>query len=167
MTTDQLLEKPPPTDVCRLADLLFDAFHDGNIEYCLWKGTQSITAGRAGDDDLDLLVAKTGFDDATAVLTELGFKRCVSASGLAPPGVFHYYGYEADTETFVHVHLYTRLLTGESLVQTHWLPAERMLLEDCGMLDGVRVPSPSAELALFIVRMMIKSGFGARTLVVW
>lgn len=158
MNTDQVLEMPPATDACSLAHRLVCALGNCEIQYCLWKGSQFVADGMAGVDDLDLLVAKADFAAMVATLAEHGFKRCESTSGLDLPGVFHYYGYDSDTQRFVHVHLYTRLLTGESLVQTHWLPFESMLLEKGEMRDGVRVTSRSAELAVFVLRMMIKSG---------
>ena len=55
-----------------------------------------------------------------------------------------------------HVHVYFRVITGESLAKNYRLPLEQMLLQNTRELDSVRVPTQGAELVTFTVRMMMK-----------
>jgi thymidylate kinase len=55
-----------------------------------------------------------------------------------------------------HVHVYFRVITGQSLAKNYRLPLEQMLLQNTRELDSVRVPTQGAELVTFTVRMMLK-----------
>ena len=141
-----------------LATQLFATVNEQKIRYCIWKGSCRLAEGLQGRDDLDLLVHRADFEKVLAVLDSFAFKHAVSTTGLPTPGVFHFYGYDKFAQRFIHVHLYTRLLTGESLVLTHWFPLETMLLEHRHLKMGVFVPSRPAELAILMIRMIVKSG---------
>ena len=67
----------------------------------------------------------------------------------------------------MHVHLFSRVLTGESYVKSHVFPFESMLLEDAYYCDRIRVTSKPAELVSFTLRMFVKYGSLLDLLVLW
>jgi thymidylate kinase len=111
-----------------------------------------------GELDIDLLVSNDSFARAADILMELGFKPAASRWGPNPSGIFHYYGYDPAQKDLVHLHMFTRVLTGESFLKSHLFPFEEMLLKDTSSIKGIQVASKEAELILFVLRMYIKYG---------
>ncbi len=157
-TANIILRSPKAVRAERLSLRLLAAFRTRGVRHCIWKGSRSLEDGLTGADDLDVLVDQRDSSAAVEILAEYEFKRGESITGLNTPGVSHYYGYDPLVKNPIHVHLYTQLLTGESLVLTHRLPLEQMLLQDAVLVQGVQVASPASELAVFILRTMIKYG---------
>jgi thymidylate kinase len=141
-----------------LIDWLVDAFNREKIVYSHWKSNIDLAHALAGRIDLDLFIDRKSLSKALTTLTHLGFKRAVTRWGANPPGIHHYYGLDPDTKQLIHVHLFSRVLTGESYVKSHLFPFEEMLLENVYYSDQIRVTSKSAELVLFTLRMFIKYG---------
>ena len=108
--------------------------------------------------DLDFLVDRVSYQPALSILSGLGFKPAVVRGGNNSPGISHYYGYDPVTDRFAHVHLFSRVLTGESFLKSHLLPFEPMLLQNVRYDGQMRVASKPAELILFITRTYIKYG---------
>jgi thymidylate kinase len=54
------------------------------------------------------------------------------------------------------LHAYHQIVSGDSLVKNYRFPIEGRLLGSTCYLEGVRVPEPSAELALFVLRIVLK-----------
>ena len=134
-----------------LSDSLISRFNQEGILYCHWK-SKSLD----GESDIDFLVSGQSLAGATRVLMQLGFKSAVPRWGKNPPGVFHYYGYDTRNYEIVHLHLFTRVLSGERLVKSHWFPFEEMLLKDAYSLNGLIVTSKEAEFVLFILKTFIR-----------
>lgn len=141
-----------------LATRFMESLNSQAIDYCHWKSNLSLSQALAGEEDLDILVDRKALPNIIGLLTDLGFKAAVLKSGANVPGIFHYYGIDARTGGICHVHLFSRVLTGESFVKSHTLPFESMLLGNCDYIGPVRVASRSAELALFVLRTFIKYG---------
>lgn len=141
-----------------LSHRLVEAFNREGVEYCHWKSNVALAEGLSGDLDLDLFVERVSLGAALRILAGLGFKPATVRSGSMEPGVTHHYGLDPADGRFVHVHLFTRLLTGESLVKSHVFPFETMLLQNAARIGEVRVPSRSAELVLHVLRTFIKYG---------
>lgn len=141
-----------------LAHCLIDAFNAAGVEYCHWKSNVSLDDGLSGDLDVDLLVGRTSLAPALRILADFGFKPATVGSGPKDPGVSHHYGLDEGTGRLVHVHLFSRLVTGESLVKSHVFPFDAMLLENGSRIGSVRVPSRAAELLLHVVRTFVKYG---------
>ena len=137
---------------------LIGILNEENINYCLWKSNFTISHALAGEIDLDLLVERSFLSQLTVILLNLGFKPAIVKRVQETPGVFHYYGLDLCMDRLIHVHLFSCILTGESLVKSHLLPLDRMLLDNIDKLDAVRVTSKSAELVIFIIRTFIKYG---------
>ncbi|HKZ80885.1 MAG TPA: hypothetical protein VJ124_21615 [Pyrinomonadaceae bacterium] len=141
-----------------LVDCLVESFNREEIVYCHWKSNIDLARATAGKMDLDLLVDRKSLAPALAILSRLGFKAAVARWGANPTSISHFYGLDPDTSELIHVHLFTRVLTGETYVKSHLFPFESMLLENVTYSDRVRVTSRPAELVLFTLRMFVKYG---------
>jgi thymidylate kinase len=126
--------------------------------YCHWKSNVSLASALAGKEDLDLLVDRRHLGQAVTALLALGFKAAMVRRGQSPASIFHYYGLDAHTGDLIHVHLFSSLVTGESVVKSHGLPLEEMVLDSAVDANGIRVVSRSAELVVFVLRTFIKYG---------
>jgi thymidylate kinase len=146
------------TSTATLVDCLIDTFNRAEIVYSHWKSNVNLAQATAGKMDLDLLVDRKSLPQALAILSHLGFKAAVARWGANPPSIRHYYGLDPATKQLIHVHLFSRVLTGESYVKSHVFPFEAMLLENVTYADKIRVTSKSAELVLFTLRMFVKYG---------
>lgn len=137
---------------------LIDSLNSHQIKYCHWKSNLTLGNALTGGEDLDILVDRKNLPKFIIIMLEMGFKAAVIKSGANVPGIYHYYGLDEETGKISHVHLYNSILTGESFVKSHFLPIERMLLENHESISNVHVVSKSAELVLFVLRMFIKYG---------
>lgn len=141
-----------------LVDHLIERFDREEIVYSQWKSNIDLARAAAGKMDLDLLVDRKSLSRALTVLAQLGFKAAIARRGANQAGICHYYGLDLQTNQLIHVHLFTRVLTGESYVKSHLFPFEEMLLENVYYSGKIRVTSQPAELVLFTLRMFIKYG---------
>jgi thymidylate kinase len=141
-----------------LVDRLAQAFNREGIVYSHWKSNIALSQAAAGRMDLDLLVDRRCLPQALTALSQLGYKAAVARWGADPPSIRHYYGLDPEASELVHVHLFSRVLTGESYVKSHVFPFEEMLLENAYYFDRIRVTSKPAELVLFTLRMFVKYG---------
>jgi thymidylate kinase len=158
MTKEFLHSHQDITSIATLVDHLVDTLNREEIVYSHWKSNIDLAQATAGRTDLDLLVDRDSLSQALTVLSHLGFKAAVARWGANPPSIRHYYGLDPDTKQLVHVHLFSRVLTGESYLKSHLFPFEAMLLENAYYSDQVRVTCKPAELVLFTLRMFVKYG---------
>jgi thymidylate kinase len=136
-----------------LTQILISQFNQAGVLYCHWK-----SKSLEGESDIDFLVSNQSLATATVVLLQLGFKAASPRWGKIQPCVFHYYAYDADLNEYVHLHMFTRVLTGERLVKSHLYPFEEMLFKDTYTINGLVVTSKEAELVLFIIKTFIRYG---------
>ena len=150
-------EVSPPGTIPALAGLIRDLMRaDPPIRWCSWKSNEHLGKALAGRNDLDLLVHP---DDAMAfrmVLAAHGLKRLTPARTREHPGMEHHLGMDAVDGRLFHLHVHTELVLGEQHVKNHRLPMEAALLAGSRSLDGVPVPDPSLELAVLVVRALLK-----------
>jgi thymidylate kinase len=158
MIAESLRTQQEPTLDSTLADRLLDSFGRAGVIYSHWKSNMDLAQAAAGETDLDLLVDRRSLAQALAILSQLGFKAAVARWGANPPSIRHYYGLDPDIRELVHVHLFSRVLTGESYVKSHVFPFEAMLLDNAHYAGQMRTTSKPAELVLFTLRMFIKYG---------
>jgi thymidylate kinase len=141
-----------------LTQALINRFNQEGVLCCHWKSNIDLAKTLEGELDIDLLVSNDSLAQATEILMQLGFKPAAPKWGSNPSGIFHYYGYDPDQKDLVHLHMFTRVLTGESFLKSHLLPFEEMLLKSTDSINGMRISSKEAELVLFVLRMYIKYG---------
>jgi thymidylate kinase len=151
-------QRPSAPSGLGLINRLIESLHIQRIDYCHWKSNINLGKSFEGEADLDLFVSRESLSQLLSALTQLGFRAARIKYGLETQGVTHYYGLDAMTGKLVHVHLFTRLVTGESFVKSHHLPFEKMLLENKNRVGRLEVVSKPAELVLFTLRTFIKYG---------
>ena len=135
---------------------LIDQLNLNGIRYCHWKSNVALAQSIAGRADVDLLVHRGDADGFRNILNRLHFRPAVMTAGKPFPSVEHYFALDEETGTLVHVHAYFRAITGESLTKNYRFPIEEMLLGNTREVYSVRVPTRSAELIVFTLRMMLK-----------
>jgi len=135
---------------------LISALNGERLRYCHWKSNVSLADALQGGTDIDLLLHREDASAFRAILVRLEFKPAAGADGTSFPSTEHYFALDPASGVLVHVHAYFRVITGESLAKNLCLPLEHMLLENTRQEGDVRVPTRSAELVIFTLRMMLK-----------
>ncbi len=135
---------------------LFDGLERHEVRYCHWKSNVRLQDTLAGREDIDILVDPRDAEIFLDVLLDTGFRLTQSGFGYGHPGVIHALGLDHDTAELCDVHAYFQIVSGDSMVKSYRLPIERDLLARCRVLHGVRVPEPAAELAVFVIRIILK-----------
>lgn len=135
---------------------LFAALERQGIRYCHWKSNIRIHKMLAGHDDIDLLVHPSDSHAFQRIINECGFKPTVSRMGVGHPGVFHALAWDQDSGRLFDLHAYHQLVSGDSLVKSFRFPVEDEFLARTSSLMGVRIPDPSAELVLYLLRILLK-----------
>ena len=130
---------------------LINRFNQEGVLYCHWK-----SKSLQGELDFDLLVSNQSFADAINILMQLGFKPAAPRWGTNPPGVIHYYGYDPNQDDHVHLHIFTRVLSGERFLKSHLFPFEDMMFKNTYSLDGLTVISKEVALVLFVLKTFIR-----------
>ena len=135
---------------------LIDRLNDSAIKYCHWKSNAALAESLAGETDIDLLVRRQDASRFRSILGQLSFRPALTTDGKSFPSVEHYFALDDETGVLVHVHAYYRVITGESLAKNYRFPIEEILLDNTREEDSVPVPTKSAELVVFTLRMMLK-----------
>ena len=135
---------------------LFDSVHKKDIRYCHWKSNNNLEPALSGDDDVDILVDQSRYSDFMSIIYELGFRQAEDRNGVNNPFVYHYYGYDNDSNAVMHLHVYYRIVTGGSIFKNHVIPVEELFLENRKPYMGIYVPEPEIDFALLVIRKMIE-----------
>ena len=126
------------------------------IDYCHWKSNPFLHRSASGDNDLDLLVSRRHVQEFSRILRSLDFKEALGPGTNELPGVQNYYGYDRETGRLVHVHAHYQLILGNDLSKNYRLPVEEHYLKSSCQGPLFRVPAPEFELAVFVIRMVLK-----------
>ena len=126
------------------------------VSYCHWKSNDRLGRSASGENDLDLLVGRADVRAFNNILCRLGFRQAQEPPDQQLPGVLHYYGLDRSTDRLVHIHVHHQLIVGHDATKNYRLPIEAPYLRSA-VQDGLfRVPAPEFELAVFVVRMVLK-----------
>ena len=139
-----------------IALTLFSALEKESIRYCHWKSNIRLDETLSGRQDIDLLVHPADADAFQRIINECGFKLTVSRMVAGHPGVFHALAWDLDSGRLLDLHAYHQLVSGDSLVKSYRLPVEEDFLARTTSSTGVRIPDPSAELVLYLIRILLK-----------
>lgn len=139
-----------------VAVMLFAALEKEGIRYCHWKSNIRLDETLSGLQDIDMLVHPTDAHAFQRIINECGFKLTVSRMGVGHPGVFHAIAWDPDSGRLLDLHAYHQLVSGDSLVKSFRFAVEEEFLARTTMLMDVRIPEPSAELVLFLLRILLK-----------
>jgi hypothetical protein len=135
---------------------LFSTLDRLKVRYCHWKSNIRLDDTLAGDEDIDVLVHHDDAHLLLAAMAENRFKLQFSRGGTGHPAVFHALALDEPAAKLVDLHAYHQLVSGDSLVKLFRFPVEERLLETTIRQAGVKVPAPSAELVLYLLRIMLK-----------
>lgn len=147
-----------PRDVPAPMRQLILALDAASVRYCHWKSNIRLQESLAGGEDLDLLVHRADAGALFSALSQTGFKLCRSTGGIDHPGIIHALALDDSGQKLLHVHAYFQILTGDSLVKSYHIPIEEALLSEPMRLHGIPVPDPAVELAVFVLRVLLKHG---------
>lgn len=126
------------------------------VSYCHWKSNEALHLSASGANDLDLLVGRRDAGAFLEILYRLGFKHARLEPAKEFPGVQHYYGLDPATKSLVHVHAHFQLVVGDDMTKNHRLPIEEAYLGSAVQGDVFRVPAPAYELAVLVIRLVLK-----------
>jgi len=126
------------------------------VPYCHFKSNEALDRSASGDNDLDLLVGRTGANRFRQILAELGFSEALPPPDRRVPGVSHHYGLDAASGRLVHVHAHFRLVFGDDTTKNFHLDIEDEYIAASVQGPVFRVPRPEHELVLFVLRMVVK-----------
>lgn len=137
---------------------LLDELHRMDIAYCHWKSNEHVSAGLAGETDLDLLVARKDADRFVAALVSAGIKHFSATPLTKFPAVEDYLAFDAATGNIVHLHVHYQLILGEKHLKGYRFPWEHIVLSSRQYDEGHRVyvADPALELILLLVRCALK-----------
>ncbi len=137
------------TSLCR-------GLEDEGIRYCHWKSNEAIERSATGENDLDLLIDRRDAARFGEVLHRLGFKPARPGASREVPGLIDHYGLDAPSGRLVHLQAHYQLVLGDDMTKNFHIPVEREYLDSTGPDGLIRVPAPEFELAIFVVRMILK-----------
>jgi thymidylate kinase len=107
---------------------IFDDLND-NISYAVWKGVHELSKALQGDSDIDLLVDIGKKDLFQRSLHRRGFLNA-SYPFLKYPFIEHWYGYDEASGKICHLHIYYKIITGESHLKSYHISMESEVLRD-------------------------------------
>ncbi len=146
--------QPPETGA--LLEQLAQALDRQGVPYCQWKGHWSAHRWAMGNGDLDLLVDHAAMPAFRQVLQQLGFKVAYPSGARQIPGVEHYFGLDPAVHRLLHLHVHYRLLLGDYWRRIYRIPVERQLFDQSVAGRPFRVPSPTHQFFVFVLRMMLR-----------
>ena len=138
-----------------LLERLAQALEQHGVRYCQWKGHWSTHRWAAGRGDVDLLVDHDSSVDFRRLLGDLGFKPALRPGPRQIPGVESYLGYDPAVPRLLHLHVHYRLVVGDFWRTTYRIPLEQAMLETSAPGTLFRVPDPTFQYLVFVLRMML------------
>ncbi len=135
---------------------LCETLDSQGIRYCHWKSNEAIERSASGENDLDLLVSRPDAQRFEELVKRLGFKDIRLPPWKELPGVAHWYGLDRPSGRLVHIHAHYQLVIGDDMTKNIHLPIEDAYLASAALGSLFQIPAPEFELALFLVRMVLK-----------
>jgi thymidylate kinase len=151
-----LRDADSPGRALELVSSLCRALQDAGIRYCHWKSNESLDRSASGENDLDLLVLRSDASRFEGLLRDFGFRDARLPRWKELPGVYHSYAVDRVSGHFVHIHAHYQLVIGDDMTKNYHLPIEVAYLASARPVSPFMVPAPEFELALFLIRMVIK-----------
>lgn len=140
----------------RIVRELSIALEESVVDYCRWQSTLALDGSPQGESDLDILIRRSDIGKLAEVLHRLGFKQAYGPSDIHIPEVQSYYGYDHESDRFVHVHAHFQLILTHEKTKDYRLPIEEPFLDAAIYDDVVRKAPPEYEFIVYVVRMVLK-----------
>jgi thymidylate kinase len=136
---------------------LFSELEIQGVKYCSWKNNHLLERESNGDGDIDLLVHPLQYHEFERLLFSNGFIRAESSIS-EYPFIKHYYCYDECLNKFGHLHVYFKLVTGDSHLKNYRLPIEDKVLNASYISDfSIREAHPFHQAEIYMLRKYIKS----------
>jgi thymidylate kinase len=132
------------------------ALADEEITYCHWKSNNALDRSGSGDNDLDLLVSRADISRFTEIVYRFGFKQAKAPVDKQMNSVLNYYGYDEESDKWVHVHAHYQLIMGHDMTKNFRLAIEEPYLESATWDGLFKVPAAEFEFIVFVIRMVLK-----------
>ena len=97
------------------------------IPYVVWKACHELQISLNGKGDIDLLVDLQYRELFKALVRAQGFLYA-KFNALTFPFVEHFYGYDEETGQICHLHVYYKLITGETHIKAYHLTLENEIM---------------------------------------
>jgi len=135
---------------------LCHALREEDINYCHWKSNNALDRSANGENDIDLLISRADAGRFSELLYRFGFKQARAPVDKQMPGVLDYYGYDEQSDKWVHVHAHYQLIMGDDMTKNFRFAIEEPYLESV-VWDGLfKVPAIEFEFVVFVIRMVLK-----------
>ena len=135
---------------------LFNRLEKEKVFYCSWKSNHMLVDFLNGVGDVDLYVNYNQKASFEKCLLEFGFIKADSFVS-SYKYVEHYLALDTESGNTVHLHVYFKIVTGESNSKNYILPIESWIKENTE-IKQIRVLSDDAQLVVFLLRYFIKIG---------
>lgn len=101
---------------------------DKSVDYACWKDLDLLDAVFAGKKDLDIIVCAA--DKEILIQLAKDFGALILRNRFDISGDLIHVFIRGEDESIFHIHIYTRLITGESWVKEYHFPIERQILDN-------------------------------------
>jgi hypothetical protein len=139
-----------------LLEQLARALEAQGLAYCQWKGHWSAHRWMSGQGDVDLLVDRAARAEFRRLMGELGFKPALPSGERQIPALESYLGYDPAIPRPLHLHVHYRLMLGDFGKPVYRLPIEDAVLASARQSELFRIPAPSYQFLIFVLRMMLR-----------
>jgi len=128
------------------------------LRFCHWKSNFNLSRSLTSETDLDILVDQTQQSEFLNIISNYGFKPAKTQRTKDYPGICDYIGFDPDYGKLIHLHVHFKLVLGEQNVKNHRLSLEKAILDSSDFYHGndIKTISPNHELAIFILRSLLK-----------
>lgn len=142
---------------CELTRFLAELDANG-IPYVSWKNNHELKKTLSGDGDIDLFIPLGYRSELKCLCQSEGWKESINPIATYP-WISHYYTIGKESAVY-HIHVYHKIVTGESWLKEFVLPLDSWMLENRIKLPGndIWVLNNYAQAYVFIVRHLLKGG---------
>lgn len=135
----------------------FEALHASDVMFCNWKGYYAAENHLKGVGDLDLFVPLDFKKKFEQIAQNNGFKRVVSFQS-NHDYIEHYFGLDSDSNVFVHIHVYFKIITGEHASKNYNLPLENYIKGNIDASPLLPKINTVGMHTIFLIRYFLKIG---------
>ncbi len=141
----------------KIFDSLFQELNSTELTYCNWKGHCDVHQQLSGFGDIDIFVPLEQKIEFESVLKRNKFIKLKNFH-TNHDFIEHYYGYDPDSSRFGHLHVYFKIVTGESNTKNYNLPIEQFIKENIDSSTLLPTINKEAGVSIFLTRYFIKIG---------
>jgi thymidylate kinase len=139
----------------RLLDFL-NELDERDIKYVSWKNNHEIELSINGESDLDIHVPLKDRDKFSQLMVKNNWISVFNPVAVYP-FVEHYFLIIGENKIY-HLHVYFKIVTGESWIKEFNLPLSEFLIENRFEIKGLFVLNNKAQAYLFTIRHLLKCG---------